>query len=67
MKLNAQTSQSEEKPKYEPKVIGKCPECKDGDITVRRSKAGRMYYACNKCKFYAFANPMKNKTEETAN
>ena len=67
MKLNAQASQSEEKPKYEPKVIGKCPECHDGDITVRRSKAGRMYYACNKCKFYSFVNPMKNKTEETAN
>ena len=53
-----------EKPKYEPKVIGKCPECQEGDISIRRSRAGKTYYACNKCKFYSFANPMKNKTEE---
>ena len=53
-----------DKPKYEPKVIGKCPECKEGDVSIRRSKAGKTYYACNKCKFYSFANPMKNTEEE---
>ena len=57
MKLNA------DKPKYEPKVIGKCPECKDGDISVRRSRAGKIYYACNKCKYYSFSNPMKDENK----
>ena len=51
------------KPKYEPKKIGKCPECADGNITVRRSRAGKIYYACDKCKFYSFTNPMKNAKE----
>ncbi len=54
MKLNL------DKPKYEPKIIGKCPECSEGNISVRRSKAGKIYYACDKCKFYTFVNPMKN-------
>lgn len=54
MKLNS------DKPKYEPKIIGKCPECSEGNISVRRSKAGKIYYACDKCKFYTFVNPMKN-------
>lgn len=49
---------------YEPKLIGKCPECEDGEIAVRRSKAGKIYYACNKCKFYSFSNPMKQKEEK---
>ncbi len=57
MKLNS------DKPKYEPKIIGKCPECSDGNISVRRSKAGKIYYACDKCKFYTFVNPMKNVNE----
>ena len=52
-----------DKPKYEPKIIGKCPECSDGNISVRRSKAGKIYYACDKCKFYTFVNPMKNVNE----
>ena len=49
------------KPKYEPKVIGKCPECGEGNVSIRRSKAGKIYYACDKCKFYSFTNPMKDK------
>lgn len=49
------------KPKYEPKVIGKCPECGEGNVSIRRSKAGKIYYACDKCKFYSFTNPMKGK------
>ena len=49
------------KPKYEPKVIGKCPECGEGNVSIRRSRAGKIYYACDKCKFYSFTNPMKDK------
>ena len=56
-----------DKPKYEPKVIGKCPECKEGDVSIRRSRAGKTYYACNKCKFYSFANPMKDTKKEEEN
>ena len=51
------------KTKYEPKIIGKCPECKDGDISVRRSRSGKIYYACNQCKYYSFSNPMKIEKE----
>ena len=49
------------KPKYEPKIIGKCPECEEGNVSIRRSRAGKTYYACDKCKFYSFTNPMKGK------
>ncbi len=59
MKLNGTPSDAG-KPKYEPKKIGVCPECGKGQILVRRSKAGKIYYACDKCKFYSFSNPMKN-------
>lgn len=49
--------------KYQPKLIGPCPECKEGEIAIKRSRAGKIYYACTKCKYYSFVNPLKNKNE----
>lgn len=53
--------------KYEPKVVGKCPEC-GKDIVVKRSKNGKIYYGCTgfpDCKYYSWTNPAKDqKTEE---
>lgn len=39
----------------------KCPECKKGDIVIRRSKRGRIFYGCNKypdCKFALWQKPI---------
>ncbi len=43
------------------KGIGvKCPECKEGDITEKRSKRGKVFYSCNRypdCKFALWNKP----------
>ena len=39
----------------------KCPECKDGDVIIRHSKKGRMFYGCSnfpKCKFVSWGKPV---------
>ena len=52
--------------KYEPKVVGKCPEC-GKDVVVKRSKNGKIYYGCTgfpECKYYSWTNPAKEKKTE---
>ena len=43
------------------KTIGvKCPQCKEGDIVMKRSKRGRTFYACNRypaCKLALWGKP----------
>ena len=39
-----------------------CPECKQGEITEKKSKKGRIFYSCNRypdCKFALWDKPMK--------
>jgi DNA topoisomerase-1 len=39
-----------------------CPECKQGDITEKKSKKGRIFYSCNRypdCKFALWDRPVK--------
>ena len=48
---------------YQPKVVGKCPEC-GKDVVVKRSKAGKIYYGCTgfpECKYYSWTNPAKKE------
>ena len=39
-----------------------CPECKQGEITEKKSKKGRVFYSCNRypnCKFAIWDKPVK--------
>lgn len=39
----------------------KCPECKEGEVVVRRSKKGRTFYGCNnypECEFVSWDKPV---------
>ncbi len=38
----------------------KCPQCKEGDMVVKRSKKGRTFYACSRypdCKLALWGKP----------
>ncbi len=44
----------------EQKTGVKCPQCNLGDIVVKRSKLGKIFYSCNKypnCKFALWSKP----------
>jgi len=48
----------------EVKINVKCPACKEGDITERRSKRGKIFYSCNrypKCDFALWDKPTGEK------
>lgn len=45
----------------------KCPDCKDGNIVVRRSKKGRRFYGCSNfpdCEFVSWDEPSKESCPE---
>ena len=46
------------------KIGVKCPECGDGEIVVKRSKKGRIFYGCDqypKCEFVSWNKPIDEK------
>ena len=48
----------------EDKKICDCPVCKDGYITVKRSKKGRLFYGCSnypKCDFVSWYKPVEGE------
>ncbi|MBI5836612.1 MAG: type I DNA topoisomerase [Candidatus Eisenbacteria bacterium] len=48
----------------------KCPDCKEGDVTERRSKRGRVFYGCNRypdCKFASWDPPVPTPCEACGN
>ncbi len=48
----------------EVKIDVKCPACKEGDITERRSKRGKIFYSCNRypqCDFALWDKPTGEK------
>lgn len=50
--------------KIENKVGVKCPKCKKGEIVEKKSRKGRIFYACNrypKCKFALWQKPTGEK------
>lgn len=54
----------------EKKTGTKCPECKKGDIIERRSKRGKIFFACNqypKCKFALWNKPTGEKCPDCQN
>ena len=45
----------------------KCPDCKDGDVIVKRTRTKKTFYGCSRypdCKYASWVNP-KLKKEET--
>lgn len=45
----------------------KCPQCKEGEITEKRSKRGRIFYSCNRypdCKFALWNKPTGESCEK---
>ncbi|MCX6763432.1 MAG: type I DNA topoisomerase [Candidatus Moranbacteria bacterium] len=50
--------------KIENKTGIKCPKCPDGEIVEKKSKRGKLFYACNKypaCKFALWSKPTGEK------
>lgn len=51
--------------KAPPETIGmKCPKCLEGDITIKKTKRGRIFYGCSQypqCDFASWTDPRKEK------
>ena len=56
--------------KAPPKEIGmKCPTCKDGEVIIRRTKRGKVFFGCSRypaCDFASWTNPMEPKPEKAS-
>lgn len=55
--------------KYLEKVGMKCPECKTGDVIVKKTRKGRQFYGCSrypKCEYASWKKPQQaeNQTEQ---
>ena len=54
--------------KQEPQTIGmKCPKCVEGDVIMRRTKRGKVFFGCSRypnCDFASWTNPL-NAEEKT--
>lgn len=51
----------------EQKTGVKCPECGKGDIIIKRSRQGKIFYACNQypqCKFALWSKPTGKNCEK---
>ena len=47
----------------------KCPQCQTGEIVVKRSKRGKIFWACNRypdCDYATWQNPKKEPSQKTA-
>lgn len=56
--------------KYLEKTGNKCPECKNGDIIVKRSSKGRKFFGCSnypKCKFVSWKKPTEGNVLDKGN
>ena len=52
------------------KIGVKCPDCDDGEIVVKRSKKGRIFYGCDqypKCEFVSWNKPINEKCPKCGN
>ncbi len=48
------------------KIGVKCPKCEKGDVVIKKSKRGRMFYGCSEfpeCDFVSWARPTGKKCE----
>jgi DNA topoisomerase-1 len=45
----------------------KCPDCKEGDVVVKRTKRGKAFYGCSRypeCKWASWTNPLKQSGKD---
>ncbi|MDP3800360.1 MAG: type I DNA topoisomerase [bacterium] len=50
------------------KIDMKCPDCKDGDVIVKRTRTKKTFYGCSRypdCKYASWVNPKLKPAEET--
>jgi len=51
--------------KKEPQTIGmKCPKCEGGEVVIKRTKRGRIFYGCShypECNYASWQNPLQKK------
>ena len=50
------------------KIDMKCPDCKDGDVIVKRTRTKKTFYGCSRypeCKYASWVNPKLKPKEET--
>ncbi|OGM26909.1 DNA topoisomerase I [Candidatus Woesebacteria bacterium RIFCSPLOWO2_01_FULL_39_23] len=55
--------------KYMEKIDMKCPECKIGDVIIKKTRKGRVFYGCSRypdCKFASWQKPKDNKSVNSA-
>lgn len=56
--------------KAPPKEIGmKCPTCKEGEVIMRRTKRGKVFFGCSRypdCDFASWTNPMEPEKVKAA-
>jgi len=54
--------------KAPPKEIGmKCPTCKEGEVIIRRTKRGKVFFGCSRypaCDFASWTNPLEPAPEK---
>jgi len=51
---------------YVEKIGMNCPDCKEGEVVVKRTKRGKRFYGCSRypeCKFASWKDPREEKTE----
>jgi DNA topoisomerase-1 len=50
--------------KYVEKIGMKCPDCKKGDVIVKKTRKGRQFFGCSRypdCEFASWKNPKVEK------
>jgi len=53
--------------KYVEKIDMKCPDCKDGEIIVKKTKKGRHFFGCStypECEYASWKDPRKKEEEK---
>jgi len=49
---------------YLEKIGMRCPECKEGEVIIKRTRKGRVFYGCSRypnCKYASWENPLKQR------
>ena len=53
--------------KYMEKIDMKCPDCKEGEVIVKRTRKGRQFFGCSRypdCEFASWKNPQKKSDSD---
>jgi len=51
---------------YIEKIGMNCPDCKEGEVIIKKTRRGKNFYGCSRypdCKFASWKDPRPSKTE----